>query len=61
MSIRREQAFQGGAYVVGSARAFQYFVGQFAAGAKVVAFVPEYGVAPEHPYRHRALIGDRNE
>jgi acetyl esterase/lipase len=42
--------FHGGAYVVGSARAFQHFVGQVAARAKVVAFVPEYGLAPEHPF-----------
>jgi acetyl esterase/lipase len=40
----------GGAYVVGSARAFRYFVGQIAARAKVAAFVPEYGLAPENPF-----------
>ena len=42
--------FHGGAYVVGSARAYQHFVGQVAARAKVSAFVPEYGLAPEHPF-----------
>ena len=35
----------GGAYGVGSARAYQHFVGQVAARAKVAAFVPEYGLA----------------
>jgi acetyl esterase/lipase len=40
----------GGAYVVGSARAYQHFVGQVAARARVPAFVPEYGLAPEHPF-----------
>ena len=42
--------FHGGAYVVGSARAYQHFVGQVAVRAKAVAFVPEYGLAPEHPF-----------
>jgi acetyl esterase/lipase len=42
--------FHGGAYVVGSARAYQHFVGQVAARAKAVAFVPEYSLAPEHPF-----------
>jgi monoterpene epsilon-lactone hydrolase len=42
--------FHGGAYVVGSARAYQHFVGQVAARANVCAFVPEYGLAPEHPF-----------
>jgi acetyl esterase/lipase len=40
----------GGAYVAGSARAYQHFAGQVAARAKVAAFVPEYGLAPEHPF-----------
>jgi acetyl esterase/lipase len=40
----------GGAYVVGSARAYQHFVGQLAARAKLAAFVPEYSLAPEHPF-----------
>jgi len=42
--------FHGGAYVVGSARAYQHFVGQIAARAQVAAFVPEYKLAPEHPF-----------
>jgi acetyl esterase/lipase len=42
--------FHGGAYVVGSARAYRHFVGQVAARTKVAAFVPEYGLAPEHPF-----------
>ena len=42
--------FHGGAYVVGSALAYRHFVGQVAARAKVAAFVPEYGLAPEHPF-----------
>jgi len=39
--------FHGGAYVVGSARAYQHFAGQLATRAKVAAFVPEYRRAPE--------------
>ena len=42
--------FHGGAYVAGSARAYRHFVGQIAARAQVVAFVPEYALAPEHPF-----------
>jgi monoterpene epsilon-lactone hydrolase len=42
--------FHGGAYVVGSARAYRHFAGQVAARAKVCAFVPEYGLAPEHSF-----------
>lgn len=42
--------FHGDAYVAGSASAYQHFVGQLAARAKVAAFVPEYGLAPEHPF-----------
>ena len=42
--------FHGGAYVAGSARAYQHFVGQVAARTKLAAFVPEYGLAPEHPF-----------
>lgn len=42
--------FHGGAYVVGSARAYRHFAGQVAARAKVAAFVPDYGLAPEHPF-----------
>jgi acetyl esterase/lipase len=42
--------FHGGAYVVGSARAYQHFVGQIVARARACAFVPEYGLAPEHKF-----------
>jgi epsilon-lactone hydrolase len=42
--------FHGGAYVVGSARAYQDFVGQVAVQAGVSAFVPEYGLAPGYPF-----------
>lgn len=37
----------GGAYVVGSARAYSNFVGQIAARANAPIFVPDYGLAPE--------------
>ena len=40
----------GGGYVVGSAQAYRHFVGQFAARSRAVAFVPEYGLAPERPF-----------
>jgi epsilon-lactone hydrolase len=42
--------FHGGAYVVGSARAYRHFAGQIAARAKAPVFVAEYGLAPERPY-----------
>ncbi len=42
--------FHGGAYVAGSARAYRHFAGQIAARAKVMTFVPEYGLAPERPF-----------
>jgi acetyl esterase/lipase len=40
----------GGGYVVGAAHAYQHFVGQVAIRASVAAFVPEYRLAPEHPF-----------
>ena len=40
----------GGAYVLGSAQAYRNFVGQIALRAKVDAFVPDYGLAPERPF-----------
>jgi acetyl esterase/lipase len=40
----------GGGYVVGSARAYQHFVGQVASRTRVAAFVPEYRLAPEFPF-----------
>ena len=40
----------GGAYVAGSARAFRHLAGQIAARAGIAAFVPDYRLAPEHPF-----------
>jgi acetyl esterase/lipase len=40
----------GGAYVLGSAHAYRHFAGQVAARAGVAAFVPDYRLAPEHPF-----------
>ncbi len=40
----------GGGYVLGSSHAYRHFVGQIAARASVAAFVPEYRLAPEHPF-----------
>lgn len=40
----------GGWFVAGSAEAYQNFVGNFAARAGSAAFIPDYRLAPEHPY-----------
>ncbi|MEO8686457.1 MAG: alpha/beta hydrolase [Devosia sp.] len=40
----------GGGYVLGSAQAFTGFVGQIALRAGADAFVPDYRLAPEHPF-----------
>ena len=40
----------GGAYIVGSARAYRNFVGQIASRAKLDAFIPDYRLAPEHAF-----------
>ena len=40
----------GGAYVVGSARAYSNFVGQLAARCNAPIFVPDYGLAPERSF-----------
>ena len=37
----------GGAYVVGSAKAYRHFAGQIAARAGAQLFVADYGLAPE--------------
>ena len=40
----------GGWFVAGSARAYRHLVGHIAARAATRAFVPEYRLAPEHPF-----------
>jgi monoterpene epsilon-lactone hydrolase len=40
----------GGWFNWGSARAYRHLVGQIAARAGAVAFVPDYRLAPEHPF-----------
>lgn len=40
----------GGWFNWGSARAYRNLAGQIAASAGVVAFVPDYRLAPEHPF-----------
>lgn len=50
--------FHGGAYVVGSAQAYRNFVGQIAARAKIDAFIPDYGLAPERPFPAAVEDGD---
>ena len=46
----------GGAYILGSARAYRHFVGQLAARTRVATFIPDYRLAPEH--RFPAAIDD---
>jgi epsilon-lactone hydrolase len=40
----------GGWFNFGSARAFRHFVGHIAARAGARAFIPDYRLAPEHPF-----------
>jgi monoterpene epsilon-lactone hydrolase len=40
----------GGWFNLGSAHAYRNFVGQIASSAEVDAFIPEYRLAPEHPF-----------
>jgi acetyl esterase/lipase len=40
----------GGAYEVGSARAYRNFAGQIASRAGAVTFLPDYRLAPENPF-----------
>jgi monoterpene epsilon-lactone hydrolase len=40
----------GGAYVLGSAHAFRHLAGQIAARTRSATFVPDYRLAPEHPF-----------
>ena len=42
--------FHGGWFNWGSAQAFRHFVGHVAASTGVAAFVPDYRLAPEHPF-----------
>lgn len=60
----------GGGYVLGSAQALTNFAGQIAARVGVDAFVPDYRLAPEHPFpaaiddaaaAYRGLIADGSE
>lgn len=57
----------GGGYVLGSAQAFTGLVSQIAARVGVDAFVPDYRLAPEHPFpaanddavaAYRGLVAD---
>jgi monoterpene epsilon-lactone hydrolase len=50
---RTDQAIlhlHGGWFNWGSAEAFRHLVGQIARGASVKAFIPDYRLAPEHPF-----------
>jgi acetyl esterase/lipase len=40
----------GGWFVLGSAKAYRHFVAQIAARASANAFIPDYRLAPEHPF-----------
>jgi monoterpene epsilon-lactone hydrolase len=40
----------GGAYVMGSAHAFRQFVGHISSRTGIAAFIPDYRLAPEHPF-----------
>jgi len=40
----------GGAYILGTARAYRNVVGQLARRVQRAAFVPDYVLAPEHPF-----------
>ena len=42
--------FHGGWFNFGSAKAFRHLVGHISAKANVAAFVPDYRLAPEHPF-----------
>ena len=42
--------FHGGWFNFGSAQAFRHLVGHIASAAGVAAFIPEYRLAPEHPF-----------
>jgi epsilon-lactone hydrolase len=40
----------GGGYVMGSPPAYRGLVGQIVARTKIAAFIPDYRLAPEHPF-----------
>lgn len=40
----------GGGYVVGSPEAYRALAGQIVARSKTAAFIPDYRLAPEHPF-----------
>jgi acetyl esterase/lipase len=40
----------GGAYIAGNAVSFRHLAGQFAQRAGTATFVPDYRLAPEHPF-----------
>ncbi|WP_349295646.1 alpha/beta hydrolase fold domain-containing protein (plasmid) [Thioclava sp. 'Guangxiensis'] len=40
----------GGAFTLGSARSYRHFASHLARAAGAVTFVPDYALAPEHPY-----------
>jgi monoterpene epsilon-lactone hydrolase len=42
--------FHGGAYILGSAKAYRNFVGQIATRAEIAIFIVDYGLAPEHMF-----------
>jgi monoterpene epsilon-lactone hydrolase len=48
----------GGWFNWGSAYAFRHLAGHIAAEASVQAFVPDYRLAPEHPFTKIAVTGD---
>ncbi|QND44604.1 alpha/beta hydrolase (plasmid) [Rhizobium lusitanum] len=60
----------GGGYVLGSAQALTHFAGQIAVRVGADAFVPDYRLAPEHPFpaaiddavaAYRGLVADGAE
>ncbi|MGO4135972.1 alpha/beta hydrolase fold domain-containing protein [Rhizobium brockwellii] len=68
--VARILYLHGGGYVLGSAKAFTSFVGHIAARVGADAFVPDYRLAPEHPFpaaiddavaAYRGLVADGTE
>lgn len=48
----------GGWYMMGSAKAYRHLAGHIAASAGASAFVPDYRLAPEHPFPNAVLDGE---